>query len=175
MRDLLTKHDIPDTTISAAVEFLNSAPDDAVESFTKEFGLSLNRTDTLSAGRFAADAILRGADSVDKVRGYIAKRMLGSPAPPVITITPVTLAGIPSVDNSLVTVTPMVMDEVPSAPIKGKRGRPKSKAFANAATLLDGLAHKAERAVMLDCLVAAGINKSSAAVYVWRYNKGLRE
>jgi hypothetical protein len=178
MRDLLTKYGIPATNIADAAAFLNSASNGVVESFTKEFGLNLNTSESLTASRFAADAIFRGADTVGKVVGYVAKRMLGGPAPKSTGMVTMVLAGIPSVDNSNITVTPvMTINDAATAPIHGKRGRPRlgNSGFAKAVALLDTFGEEEERSVLLDCIIASGINEKSAMVYLWKYKKGLRE
>ena len=77
MRNLLTKHGIPTDTLVNAVDFLNESDSCTVQAFNKEFGLNMRGDDALVAARFAADAVFRGATAVDKVVGYVAKRMFG--------------------------------------------------------------------------------------------------
>jgi hypothetical protein len=189
MRNLLTKHGIPADTLSNAVEFLTSADDATVRAFNREFGLTMTGSDAVSAARFAADAIFRGAGAVDKVVGYVAKRMTGmaaSAAP--VAAERVVMVGAPVVDSPEVVIVPVVT--IPTSPsvtckdgkvtalkVKGKRGRKRlgDSDFAKVVGIIEANP-KAERQTVMDCIVAAGIKQSSAAVYLWRYHtKGERE
>ena len=181
MRNLLTKHGIPDTTLIAAVDFLNVADEATVEGFIREFKLTMNGRDALAAARFAADAIFRGAGAVDKVVGYVAKMMTGFAPKPAARAVPVTMTGGPVVDMSevvLVPVEPTVREEVaPVIAVKGRRGRKRlgDSDFCKAVSAIEGAPKDIGREGLLNCIVAQGIKQSSAVVYLWRYNKGERE
>lgn len=183
MRDLLTKHRIPATNIAAATAFLNAASDGTVAAFNSEFGLTPSREDAVAVARFAADAILRGAGAVDKVVAYVAKRMTGFAPKPVVTASPVTVVGVPVVDTPEVIVAPVVVNAAPSVKVPGKRGRKRlgNSDFCAAVAAIEAAPKGAERAVLLDCIMAqasskgGNIKQSSAVVYLWRYGKGERE
>lgn len=182
MRNLLTKHGIPTTTLAAAVEFLNSASDATVTAFNHEFGLYLTGDDGLTAARFAADAIFRGAGAVDKVVGYVGKRMTGqavqaAPAPPARVV----MVGTPVVDTPEVTIVPVVVadetgDVAPVVKVAGRRGRKRlgNSDFCKTARIIDANP-KADRETIKALVVAAGIKEASVPVYLWRYyTKGER-
>lgn len=185
MRDLLTKHGIPDTNIAAATAFLNSAPDKTVHAFIDEFDLSLDNRDVLTAARFAADAILRDAGSVDKVVGFVRKRMTGfvqKPEAPVVSVT--TIVGEPVVDTPDVTIVPVIeAGPAIAVKVKGKRGRPRNgdSDFCRAVAAIEKVGPAAERDTLLAAVTAqqsskgGKIKQSSAVVYLWRYGKGERE
>lgn len=182
MRNLLTKHGIPTTNLAAAVEFLNEAPESTANAFAAEFGLKMTGNEALTAARFAADAIFRGAGAVDKVVGYVAKRMTGMPASaaPVAPVR-VVMVGQPVVDNESVTIAPVVVEAgtpttAPTVKVKGKPGRKRlgNSDFCKAVAAIEASKSK-DRQALLDCIVAAGIKQTSAVVYLWRYNKGERE
>lgn len=188
MRSILLQQGIPADTLADAVSFLNSAPDEAIESFNAAFGLTPDDSDALAVARFAVDAIFKGAASVDKVVGYVAKRMLGVAPKPDTKPAPVVMAGSPVVDNEDVTVVPVVvMPEVreatvPAIKVKGKRGR-KRLGDSDMCTAVKAIetAPGAERATLLDLICAqpskngGTIKQTSAVVYLWRYGKGERE
>jgi hypothetical protein len=172
MRDLLTKHGIPTDTLVSAVHFLNEAPDKTVKAFNAEFGLTPPAADALSAARFAADALFKGA-TVDKVAGYVGKRLLGltpQPAPIIIAAAP------PIVETETVTVVQVASEQSAFPTVKGKRGRKKlgNSDMCKAVAAIESADKKADRQTILDCIVAAGIKKASAVVYLWRYNNGER-
>lgn len=178
MRNILTKHGIAATNLRDAVEFLNSADDSKVEAFNREFGLHMSGADALSAANFAADAIFRGATAVDKVVGYVAKRMTGM-AVQAAPVAPerMVVVGVPVVDTPEVTIVPVVvLSDAPVVSVKGRRGRKRlgNSDFAKVVGIIEANAGQ-ERRTVLDCIVAQGIKDSSAAVYLWRYNKGERE
>lgn len=183
MRDLLTKHRIPSTNIVAATDFLNAADASLVSAFIRDLGLNLSGNDALSAARFAADAILRGAGAVDKVVQYVAKRMTGTAPKPVAAASPVRIVGEPVVDTPVVVVAPVVIDKAPVIKVKGKRGRPRlgNSDFCTAVAAIEALGPKAERSALLAAVTAqasskgGNIKETSAVVYLWRYNKGERE
>lgn len=183
MRDLLTKHRIPTTNIAAASGFLSSASDETVAAFISDLGLSLSGSDALSAARFAADAILRGAGSVDKVVGYVAKRMTGTAPKPAVATSPVRIVGEPVVDTPEVVVAPVVMETAPAVKMKGKRGRPRlgNSDFCTAVAAIEAAPKGSDRATLLSLIAAQSsakggtIKDTSAIVYLWRYNKGERE
>ena len=176
MLNLLNKHGIPADTISNAVCFLNSADDDIVTAFNHEFGLTMEGDDALSAARFAADAIFRGATSVAKVVGYVAKRMTGQADTPQAKT--VVMVGAPTVETAVDIVQMHHTDpEGELVAVKGKRGRKRlgNSDFAKAVSIIQ-TNHLASRQTVIDCLIAANIKESSAAVYYWRYHtKGERE
>jgi hypothetical protein len=186
MRDLLTKHRIPATNIVAATDFLNSADDSVIRAFIGEFGLNLNGSDAIAAARFAADAILRGAGAVDKVVGYVSKRMTGFAPKPAPAVSPVRIVGEAVVDTPEVIVAPVVevrAEAVPVIKVKGKRGRPRlgNSDFCTAVKAIEAVGPKAERAALLAAVTSqasskgGNIKQSSAVVYLWRYNNGERE
>lgn len=184
MRNLLTLHGIPSDSINSAVEFLNSAPDATIQAFIKEFDLNLKGADALVAARFAADAIFRDAKAVDKVVGYVAKRMTGMAEKPATTPFRVVMVGGPVVDTSEVSVVPVVAlgesdgraEVAPAMVVKGRRGRKRrgDSAMCKAVKAIEASGAK-EREALLQCIIAQGIKESSAVVYLWRYNKGERE
>ncbi len=179
MRNLLTKHGIPTDTLSNAVGHLASVEDSVVEAFNREFGLTMRGNDALSAARFAVDAIFRGAEAVDKVVGYVAKRMTWMTEKPAVKPAPVVMVGVPVVDTPEVTIVPVVvMDHAETAVVvKGRRGRRRlgNSDFAKAVGIIEANSG-VDRQTTIDCIVAAGIKESSAAVYMWRYHtKGERE
>ncbi len=180
MLDRLTKHRIPATNIAAASAFLNAAPEATLAAFNAEFGLTPDEDDALAVARFAADAVLRGAGAVDKVVAYVAKRMMGIAPKPVIAASPVTVVGAPVVDTPEVVIAPVVEIPTETAPVikvKGKRGRKRlgNSDMCKAVAAIESAPTGADRQVLLDCIIAAGIKQSSAVVYLWRYNKGERE
>ena len=181
MRDLLNKHGIPADSLPEAVDFVSSASEDAVQSFNAEFGIKLSGLDAITAARFAVDAIYRGAGAVDKVVGYVAKRMLAGPEKAAQKPSTVTTVGAPVVDTPEVTVAPVVPivdgSAAPPVKVKGRRGRKRlgNSDFCKAVATIDAMAPGADRNTILDCIVASGIKRSSAVVYLWRYNKGERE
>jgi hypothetical protein len=182
MRDLLTKYGIPTDTLVSAVHFLNEASEKTVKAFNAEFGLTPPAADALSAARFAADALsaarfaadalFRGA-AVDKVAGYVGKRLLGltpQPAPIIIAAAP------PIVETETVTVVQVASEQSAFPTVKGKRGRKKlgNSDMCKAVTAIESADKKADRQTLLNCIVAAGIKQASAVVYLWRYNNGER-
>lgn len=179
MRDILNKYGIPSNTLAAAVGFLNEQAEDedseVVTNFNAEFGLTPNWEDAGMVARFIVDAILRGAEDIAAVKGYVTKRLTGN-TPPSIVGRPVVVAAAPVYEDSEVVVT-AVEDVAPAVAVKGKRGRKKNglSAMCKAVAIIEGYAKGTERQTVLDALVSAGINKSSAAVYMWRYNNGERD
>lgn len=185
MRNLLTKHGIPADSLPGAVDFISAASEDAVLAFNAEFGITMTGHDAFTAARFAVDGIYRGAAAVDKVVGYVAKRMTGAPEKAVQKPVTVVMAGAPVVDTPDVTVAPVVAvtesdgrtEAVPVIKVKGRRGRKRlgNSDFCKAVAALGALPATADRKTMLDCLVSKGIKRTSAVVYLWRYNNGERE
>ena len=185
MRDLLTKHGIPSDNLSAAVDFISAASEEKVSAFNAEFGFNLNDDDATTAARFAVDAIYRGAATVDKVVGHVAKRMTGAPEKAAAAPVTMVMAGPAAVDNSEVTVAPVEAvtegdgqtEAAPAVKVKGRRGRKRlgNSDFCKAVSIIQSLPANADRKTVLDCLVAQNIKQTSAVVYLWRYNKGERE
>lgn len=179
MRDILAKHGIPSNTLAAAVGFLNEQDEDSevIESFNAEFGLTPNYQDATMVARFAVDAILRGAEDIATVKSYVGKRLTGT-SPPTVVGRPIVVAAAPVYEDAAVVVTPVEEDptSIPVA-VKGKRGRKKNglSAMCKAVKVIEGFAAGTERQTIIDALIAANINKSSAAVYLWRYNNGERD
>lgn len=185
MRDLLTKYGIPSNTLVAAVNALNEASEETIEGFNREFGITTTGDDALSSARFAADAILRGADTTAKVVAFVGKRMLGQAAA-LAAPTSVMVVGQPVVDTPTVTIVPVEEQPVAveagaeAAPVVKVKGRPGRKRLGNsdmckAVAAIESAPKGALRDEVLNCIIAAGIKKSSAVVYLWRYNKGERE
>lgn len=176
MRNLLTQYGIPSDNLRDAVEFLNAADYDTAEDFIAEFGLKLYGPDALSAARFAVDAVFRNADSTSKVVGYVSKMMTGgaSRAPQ----RPVTIVGVPVVETETVTIVPVEPEaNAPAIVVKGRRGRRRlgNSDFCKAVVAIEAAPKDGGREGILDCIIAAGIKRSSAVVYLWRYNNGERE
>lgn len=178
MRNLLTQYGIPDTNLRDAVEFLNVADGSVIESFTGNFGLNLYGNDALTAARFATDAILRGAATEDKVKGYVSKMMTGGAAR---VHQRVTIVGAPVVETDEVVIAPVepvVREEVaPAIVVKGRKGRKRlgNSDFCKIVPVIEGAPKDAGRQGILNAIMAAGIKESSAKVYLWRYNNGERE
>lgn len=175
MQTIMTKHGIPTATLALAVAFLNDADATTVTAFNAEFGLTPSRNDATAVARFAADAVLRGADTIGKVSGYVFKRMTGvvtAPAPIIIVAAPV----VQTEDVTIVEVE--TLDAAPVVTLRGKRGRKKNgkSEFCKAVKVIQDSPATASRRLLLDCMVAAGIKEQSAVVYLWRYKtKGERE
>jgi hypothetical protein len=182
MRDLLTKHGIPTASLAAAVAFLNDAPASTITAFNAEFRLTPTDEDALSVARFAADAVFKGATAVDKVVGYVAKRMLGA-APAVDKPAPVVMTGVPVLADVDVVVAPVLppvvqKEAAPAVTVKGRRGRKRlgNSDFCKAVAAIESAPAGAERATLLDLICAQAsanggtIKRSSAVVYYWRYH-----
>jgi hypothetical protein len=188
MRSILLQQGIPAESLADAIDFLNSAPDATIEAFNAAFGMTPDDADALAVSRFAVDAIFKGAASVDKVVGYVAKRMLGIAPKPEAKPSPVVMVGAPVVDNEDVTVVPVVVmpevreETVPTIKVKGKRGRKRlgDSDMCKAVAVIEATPG-VERATLLELICAQPskggglIKESSAAVYLWRYNKGERQ
>ena len=177
MREILTKHGIPTTNLMEVSEFISSADYPTIRDFNREFGLHIGgRDDAESAACFAADAILRGATSVDKVVSYVSKRMTGQAAKPEPRAYTVVMAGPAVVDTPEVTIVPVVVSKANTVTVKGRRGRKRlgDSDFCKAVSIIEANP-KADRETLKACIIAAGINNSSAGVYLWRYGKGERE
>lgn len=176
MRNLLTKHGIPTNTLTEALDFINESDTFSVQAFNKEFGLTMKGEDALVAARFAADAVFRGAASVDKVVSYVAKRMLGVAEKPAPAPAPVTVVGPAVVDTPDVTIVPVVVMGESAVVVKGRRGRKRlgNSDFCKTARIIDANP-AADRDTIKALVIAAGVKEASVPVYLWRYHtKGER-
>jgi len=183
MRSKLTDLGIPADSLNAALEFLNTAPNALLSDLCVAFGLTPKLEDTLPTARFIADAAVRLGDggSVEKVVSHVRRKMLGiAPPPPapvrvvgptVKTIADVVIAPVVEVKADAVEVeaSPVV------TPYAGRgRRRNGNSDFCKAVAIIEATG-SAERGVRLAALLAAGYNKSSAGVYLWKYNSGARD
>lgn len=176
MKELLKEYGIADTRLLDATKSIENISDDTLREFCGRFGLTPASADVPQTARLVADALLKGADSVDKVVGYVRKRMMGHVEKPVVLNAPVRIVGVPVVDNAEVIIAPVV-PLAAVATIRPGRGRRKNgrSDMCKAVALIEAAGEAADRDTILASLVAGGLNKSSAAVYLWRYNKGERD
>ena len=177
MRHLLTKHGIPTTNLMEASDFITASYPPDVKRFLLEFTLAFpSDDDSESAACYAIDAILRGATSVDKVVAFVAKRFSGRDVKPEPRAYTVVTSGPAMVDTPEVTIVPVVVSGANTVTVKGRRGRKRlgNSDFCKAVSIIEANP-EADRDTIKACIMAAGINSSSAGVYLWRYGKGERE
>jgi hypothetical protein len=178
MRDFLTKYGISTDTLSAAVNSINAADDSVTKAFVAEFGMTLSGDDSRSAARFAADAILRGANSSDKVVGFVRKRIAGLSVANLTFTAPVAASAPVAVveeveDVPVVTVTEDTTVPLVTVEVKRGRGRPRleNNDVAKAVAIIESMAGS-KLVEQRRAIIAAGIHKSSANVYLWKYHHG---
>lgn len=166
MKHILTKHDFPTDTLRNAVDDMADASPVALAAFNAEFGIP---NDSLQAAQFAADAIFRGADTAEKVKAYVTKRLTVAP----VVAAPVVMVGVPVLETESVSIV-HVEPVTPLEPVtvRGKRGRKKngSSDFCKALDAIQTAPAGASRRTVLDCIIAKGIKESSAVVYYWDYH-----
>lgn len=180
MRTKLASLGVPADSLSAAVEFLNKADRSLHVEVCTAFGLNFDGADALTAARFVADACIRLGDggSVDKVVGHVRRKMTGMAPTLPPPNAPVVVVGAPVVDNREVTIAPVIPLAKPQEePVRRGRGRRKNgkSDFCKAVAIIEANM-SGDRSVQIGALLKAGITKSSAAVYLWRYHtKGERD
>lgn len=193
MRDILTKHQIPTDNLPNAVAALNMADTTVTEAICAAFGLNLTDDNALAASRYIAEAVIRLGDAAttEKVVAHVKRKMpvmeVAAPVPaPVETETvenetvaeevesPVS-TGLGMFVSTTTVVNDMLVTALPTTEVKRGRGRPKNQNndFAKAVSIIESLG-SVQRSTILDAIIASGIKKSSAQVYLWHYNKGKR-
>lgn len=179
MKTTLNEFSVNTERLDRACLTIEAMNREKVLDFCGRFGLTPAYDDAYSTARYVADAVIRGADSVDKVVGYVRKKVLGQTTKPVILNAPVTIVGQPIVDNEVVTITPVADTSPRTSPaVRYGRGRRKNgkSDFCKAVAVIERLGASTERDLLLSAMIADGLNKSSAAVYYWRYmTKGERD
>ena len=178
MKTILNEFSINTERLDRACLSIDAMRTDIAQDFCGRFGLTPTYDDAHSTARYVADAVIRGADSVDKVVGYVRKKVMGQTVKPVTLNVPVTIVGVPIVDNESVTISAVTETDPQTAPVvrhgRGRRKNGKSD-FCKAVAVIERLGASSNRDLLLNAMIADGLNKSSAAVYLWRYmSKGER-
>lgn len=177
LTELLVKRDIPTESVVRAVARVSTVPMPSIVALVEELEVRVDRKDYEKAAKNIVAAIIAGADTAAKVQEAVYKRIPKVAvvvAPPrVLAVSPVA-SGLPTVETNAMLATPVNPANV--APVVGRRGRKKlgNSDFNKVVGILDANPNVGRDAA-LNLLIAAGIKKSSAVVYVWRYNKGERD
>lgn len=175
METFLSRYGIPTASVNRAVQSVNGLSNHTIAQMVKEFGLEISTDENHRAAKCIVHALLSGASDKDAVVNFVYKRV--ARLEPVVQTAAVTVDSFQTV--SVISSGGIVATTAPLAAVStitGKMGRQKlgNSAFNRAVTLLDESNHLS-RSAKIDSLIAAGIKKSSAVVYLWRYNNGDRE
>jgi hypothetical protein len=188
MREVLVKFNIPTDTPAAAVHAITALDESKLNEFVREFGMS-SSLNALATARFLAEAVVKGAGSVDKAVTYARNRMLGMA--PAVDSPVIRISAAPVMVTEDVTVTEDVEVPVEAAPVvatvakvvkgtKGRQGLDPAKQgvtdFMRACRVMETFPEGAERATVKAAIIAAGVPEKSVNVYMWQYyTKGKRE
>ena len=175
MHTLLGRYGITTTSVNRAVQTVNTMSNSMIDAMVNELGLVVAPGDAHRVAKCIIHALMSGAVDKDAVVNFVYKRV---PKLEVeVQTAPVVIDSVHGV--SVISSGGIVATSAPlgvAAPITGRLGRSKlgNSAFSRAVALLEDSQHLS-RAGKLDLLVSADIKKSSAVVYLWRYNNGERE
>ena len=184
MFTVLKKYGIPSKSLASAHAFVDSFTSIELNTFNGEFGFGGNYThrDPLVIAKSAVTAVFEGADSVDEIAGFIRNQISETSFAQREFVPNMTFSGLQGfrMTGAAFTVGDIVvapvMTDGEAEPVTGKVGRKRrnNSEFCRAVTVLDAASKNLSRADLLQLVIAEGISKSSAPVYLWRYNKGER-
>ena len=168
MKSILTDLGIPTASLAKAYDHLDVA-DGVPSKLLGRLSLVIKSEDAFDAARLAVRAIMAGDHmTMERVRAYVLKELV--PSTPVSTRIFIQAVVLETPDVVVTTTAP---DQFPVRVRKG-RTRTGNSDFALTVPLIEQCKGLARATIIDRIMTERKIGKSSANVYLWRYNKGER-
>lgn len=169
LKAFLVQNGIPVRSAAGAVNEVKFIDARTVDAILAEVGVTVN--DTYLAVKLVINAIMTGVEDKERIQTYVYGKTPKF-VPRAVYVAPRSLltSELGDIGDSLL---PYNLPTIQSVTIRKVRGKTGGSGFDRSVTLLDANP-QASRDERINLLVAAGIAKASALVYVWKYNKGER-
>lgn len=169
LKAFLASNGIPTRSAAGAVNEVRFLDNRTVDAILAKVGVTV--VDRLQATRMVVNAIMTGCEDNDRIQTYVYSKV-GKYVPRAVYVAPQAML-TPELGEISDSLKPYNLSTMQAVTIRKARRKTGSSGYDRSVTILDAnpTAGRDER---INLLVAQGIAKASALVYLWKYNKGER-